>query len=235
MIIRIGLENNYEGRSTAWALDIPGCFAYGSEGSEALIRTPQAVIAFKSWIEGYMADSWLADLGDFDIRLVETVDHLFLNDQYEPAKEGMDIGSWFHHDWLPLNEIDIQCGLNVLAWAHNDLIELTAPLSAAQLDHSYSNERWNIRGILRHVANAEWWYLDRLARAGCKREKLPENVYERLEATRKQMAKTLPALCAVEDVRGLEGEFWSPRKILRRAAWHALDHCQHIHKLITQS
>jgi hypothetical protein len=27
VIIRIGLENNFEHRSLAWALDLPGCFA----------------------------------------------------------------------------------------------------------------------------------------------------------------------------------------------------------------
>lgn len=29
---------------------------------------------------------------------------------------------------------------------------------------------------------------------------------------------------------GVEGEFWSPRKLLRRAVWHARDHTAHIRK-----
>jgi hypothetical protein len=32
-------------------------------------------------------------------------------------------------------------------------------------------------------------------------------------------------------VVGLEGEFWSPRKLLRRAVWHERDHSQHIRQL----
>jgi hypothetical protein len=47
-LIKVGIENNNENRSIAWALDFPGCFAYGSSETEALIRIPQALIAFKS-------------------------------------------------------------------------------------------------------------------------------------------------------------------------------------------
>lgn len=31
---------------------------------------------------------------------------------------------------------------------------------------------------------------------------------------------------------GIDGEFWSPRKMLRRAVWHERDHTFHIDKLI---
>ena len=37
MQIRVGLENNIEGRSLAWVLDHPGCFAYGKDGPEGNI------------------------------------------------------------------------------------------------------------------------------------------------------------------------------------------------------
>jgi hypothetical protein len=30
----------------------------------------------------------------------------------------------------------------------------------------------------------------------------------------------------------VDGEFWSPRKALRRALWHERDHIDHINKLI---
>ena len=36
----------------------------------------------------------------------------------------------------------------------------------------------------------------------------------------------------VDKVVGLEGELWSPRKMLRRAAWHERDHTEHIRKLL---
>ena len=51
-IIKIGLENNPRGRSQAWALDYPGCFAYGKDGSEALLNVPAAVLAYRDPIPG---------------------------------------------------------------------------------------------------------------------------------------------------------------------------------------
>jgi hypothetical protein len=59
-------------------------------------------------------------------------------------------------------------------------------------------------------------------------------VYERVQATLDLTLQNLPDLIGHEQVIGREGELWSPRKIIRRAAWHVLDHCQHIHSLITR-
>jgi len=42
----------------------------------------------------------------------------------------------------------------------------------------------------------------------------------------------LPKLEGVKKVLGVDGEFWSPRKVLRRALWHERDHVEHIKKLI---
>ena len=36
MIFQAGIENNNEGRSIAWALEHPGCFAYGVNADGAL-------------------------------------------------------------------------------------------------------------------------------------------------------------------------------------------------------
>ena len=41
----------------------------------------------------------------------------------------------------------------------------------------------------------------------------------------------LPRLDGVNKIVGVKGEFWSPRKMLRRALWHERDHTEHIRKL----
>ncbi|MHC1740203.1 MAG: DinB family protein [Anaerolineaceae bacterium] len=232
-LIKVGIENNFEGRSLAYALDHPGCFAYGLTETEALIRMPQSLLAYKSWLEGYTENSWLQDLSDFDVRLVEVFECHFLNDSFEPSAAGKGVYGWFHHDWLPLTAVEIQRGLSVLEWAHQDLYELTAALSDQKLDKAYSGERWSIRGILSHVASAELFYLNRLGLTRYKRSDLPEGAWESLKMTLQLNMEILPQMVDKADVRGVEGEFWSPRKIIRRACWHALDHCQHIHRLIT--
>ena len=51
MLIRIGIENNIEGRTLVWALDYPGCFAYGADEAEAeaavdrVLRQPRGAVA----------------------------------------------------------------------------------------------------------------------------------------------------------------------------------------------
>ena len=49
---------------------------------------------------------------------------------------------------------------------------------------------------------------------------------------RAHLVEVLPTLVGSRQVIGVEGEFWSPRKLLRRAVWHELDHVEHISKLV---
>lgn len=49
-IYRVGLENGVEGRSLAWVLGHPGCFAYGADGEAALAEVSQAIQAYGDWI-----------------------------------------------------------------------------------------------------------------------------------------------------------------------------------------
>ena len=232
MIVRVGLENNIEGRSLAWALDYPGCFAYGKESSEAILRFPQALVSHQSWVASHTDDSWLADLDDFDIRLADVFECYSINrDTYEPDPEGIEINAWFRDDWKPLNVIETKRGALLLTWAREELQELIASLDGNLMDRKFTGERWTVRGILGHIANAEFWYMDRLNLAGCKRSELPEDVFDRLQVTRSRMLQILPELAGDRIVVGVQGEFWSPRKVLRRAIWHELDHLQHIHRL----
>lgn len=234
MRINIGVENNYEGRSLAWMLDYPGCFAYGAEGSEAILRAPQALLRYKEWVDSHLNDSWMKSLGDFDIHLEESFDVFTINDDFDLADEGIEVNAWFRHDWKPLTAEDIRRGALVLTWSREDLLELVSGLTPAQLDCRFSGERWSIAGVLEHIANAEHWYLHRLGLAVGTRQELPADVFERLKVVRRRLVEVLPSLQGSRQVLGVDGEFWSPRKVLRRSAWHEVDHIEHIFKLISR-
>ena len=133
MIIRIGLENNFEHRSLAWALDLPGCFAYGGSGSEALAGMPRAVLGYKAWLESHTSESWIADLGDFDIRLVETFEDYTIDGDFEMAESGYEVDAFFRHDWKPLRKTDIQRGMQLLKWSRVDLMELVSAIPSGPL------------------------------------------------------------------------------------------------------
>lgn len=234
MRIKIGVENNYEGRSLAWVLDYPGCFAYGADGSEAILRVPEALLRYKEWIDSHLPDSWMKDLADFYIHLEESYEVFTINERHELVTDGYEVNAWFRHDWNPLSAEDIRRGRLILEWSRADLLDLVASLSPAQLECMFEGERWSIAGVLGHIANAEHWYLDRLGLAESARRELPQDVFERLHIVRQRMNAVLPELEGMQKVLGIDGEFWSPRKLLRRAAEHEIDHIDHIFKLIAR-
>lgn len=231
MLISVGLELDNEGRALAWALDFPGCFAYGAEGPEAVIALPHALVAYENWVEQHLGPGALA-LGDFDLRIVDTWQVYTIDDQLNITEGGYAVNAWFRQDWKPLSTAEVDRGLNLLAWSRQDLLQVVDALGDTQLDRTFPGERWSIRGILRHLGGAEWWYLDRLGLVHEGREALPKDALERLAWSREKLRAALPLLDGRELVVGKEGEFWSPRKLLRRVLWHEIDHRQHILKLL---
>ena len=229
MLIRTGVENNMEGRSIAWALEHPGCFAYGADGEAALEALPAAWCSYIAWIGRHTSQSWLPD-EPAEVRLEEAWDGYTIDEQFERAEQGYEVNAWFLHDWKPLTQPEIEHGLLILSWSRADLLATVSGLSREKLEQTYPGERWSIAGILKHIGGADWWYLDRLGLA-FPRAEVPDDPFQRLEKVRSHLYQVLPTLAGSTQVVGNYGEFWSPRKLLRRAIWHELDHLAHIRKL----
>ena len=230
MLYHIGIENNVEGRSQAWALDFPGCFAYGRDADGAISAMPDAIANYHSWIASRNQDrSWL-ESGDIELCLDETWDVYAIDSNMDLAEQGYEVNAWFRHDWKPLTGQDVVRALQLLSWSRADLLDSVKGLTALEMDADRSGERWSIAGILRHVGGAEWWYLDRLGLIFPK-ENVPGDPFERLKVVRAVLIDALPTLVDSPQVVGVDGEFWSPRKLVRRAIWHERDHTHHIHKL----
>ncbi len=59
MKFRVGIENNNEGRSIAWAVEHPGCFAHGDDADGALANLPRdAIQRYAKWI-GQRETPWM--------------------------------------------------------------------------------------------------------------------------------------------------------------------------------
>ncbi len=232
MIIKVWLENNMDGHSLLWALELPGCFSNGKDAAEALVNFPAAFVEYQRWLAAHTEESWCRDITDFDVQLQETFDCYVVDEKFDLAMDGYEVDAWFRHDWLPLTRMDTKRAAQVLTWSREDLLKLTEKLPAATLDKTYDHERWSIRGVMEHIANAEWWYMDRLDMSGTARNELPKDAVERLFAVRQRFLHILPETEGMEKVVGRAGELWSPRKMLRRAVWHELDHIDHIRKLL---
>ena len=232
MQIRIGLENNIEGRTLAWALDYPGCFAYGQDEPEALIRLPRALLKYETWIKDHTAQPWV-DFNDMDIRIVERFETFRLDENYEPAPEGQryEINAWFIDDWRPVSSLEIAHALIIFHRQREELLAGLAPLDQEILKRDFPGQRWNILGIAKHVANAELWYLSRLSLTDLTRRDLLPEPEARLKQTADQIDKIFLTFADQIKVVGIEGEFWSYRKIIRRTLWHQRDHIEHIKEL----
>jgi hypothetical protein len=230
MIYKIGLENNYEGRSLAWVLGHPGCFAYGTDGYDALHHLPHAIQDYIEWIALHNQQPWLSP-PELPLEATEIWEVYTINEEFEISDEGYEVNAWFLDDWKPLTEQEIERALKLLAWSRADLLEVVRDLSPQALEVKRPNERWSIAGILGHAGGAEWWYLNRLG-LGFPRQELHATPFERLEQVRGCLLETLPTLVGSRLVTGASGELWSPRKLLRRAAWHERDHTRHIQKLV---
>src|SRR5687768_15040911 len=80
MIFHLGIENNNDDRTIAWALDHPGCFAYGENSEEAQTNFLQAAQEYRAWI-ARQEEPWLDE--DVEVVVEETFDVYFLNPSFE--------------------------------------------------------------------------------------------------------------------------------------------------------
>jgi predicted RNase H-like HicB family nuclease len=234
MKFRVGIENNNEGRSVAWAVEHPGCYAYGKDADHALANLPEVILTYAEWI-GQHETPWLA-ADEIELMIDDEWDVYYVNNALERVSSGEDttsIEAWFQHDWKPLTATDIERAIKLLAWSRQDLLGTVKGLSPEKIAQTYPGERWSIEGILKHIGGAEWWYLERIGFPNPVSEKdVPDDPFERLGVVRNNFNYVLPKLEGMHIVAGLDGEFWSPRKSLRRALWHERDHAEHIRKLL---
>ncbi|HEX7555075.1 MAG TPA: DinB family protein, partial [Leptolinea sp.] len=152
-----------------------------------------------------------------------------------PAAAGKNVSAFWQVDWMPLTQVEVDRGLKVMQWSREDLLGLTRHLSDEWLDREEPGEKWGIRGILNHLANSELWLLSRINSEVDTSSTLPEDCFRRLAATRNILDQIIRSMVDDPRVNGKDGSFWSPRKVLRRAAWHEVDHINHIFRLLSES
>ncbi|MBN1284439.1 MAG: hypothetical protein JXB47_03495 [Anaerolineae bacterium] len=207
MPFRIGLENNQEGwRSVAWALQHPGCFAYGVSADAALAAMHDAVEEYAAWT-AFHGEAFWTNTEVVKLHVDEVWDGYCIDGSYELAGTGRRVSAFFRYDWKPLLEAEVNRGLVLLSWGRADLMDML-------------EKGWRVAAA--DIAAWEWDVMDRLGVAG-PRERLPAGDLDRLHAVREHLFRVLPALIGVERVVGERGELWSPRKMLRLLVWHERD------------
>lgn len=234
MQVQIGIENNNEGRSVAWSLEHFGCYALGPDGQSAIVAMAKAIPEYIAWMEQHTDKPWF-NPAEIDIRLVDVYDDYFIDNQYNPVREGGKlIKAFFKTDWKPLTQMDVEHILQVISWNRQELVEAISGLDDSTLDKTLEEGEWPIRRIISHLGRSEWWLVDRLDRTHPE-DQLSGDAFERLLEERGNLVTILPDLIDLNQVVGKDGEIWSPRKVLRRVCWHERDHIQHIKRLLASN
>src|SRR5262245_29281819 len=119
MLFHVGIENHNEGsRSIAWALEHPGCYAYGKDADAALAAFPAALRAYSNWISQREL-SWL-HIQNVEVSVNGVWNDYSINDKFdrlEANENGTAVESWFQFDWKPLTEEEIERALKLLTWS----------------------------------------------------------------------------------------------------------------------
>ena len=234
MQVQIGIENNNEGRSVAWSLEHFGCYALGPDGQSAIVAMAKAIPEYIAWMEQHTDTPWF-NPAEIDIRLVDVYDDYFIDNQYNPVREGGKlIKAFFKTDWKPLTQMDVEHILQIISWNRQELVEVISGLDDTILDKTLEEGEWPIRRIIAHLGRSEWWLVDRLDRTHPE-DQLSKDAFERLLVERGNLVTILPDLIDLNQVVGKDGEIWSPRKVLRRVCWHERDHIQHIKRLLASN
>jgi predicted RNase H-like HicB family nuclease len=208
--VRVGLEEGEDGAVMAHALNLPGCAAVGG--------SPEAAVAA---FERALADwfRFLSAIGEpvppRDAEIEVTVDEWLRTGARIAAGETVAL---FAEDLAPLSQADAEAGVRRLGDLRARLLARVRRRPEALLD-AETPGGMTARQVLEELARAQWWTLSRLGATPM--AEVPEKTLARLDTAMALVMDRLTTL--VDDARAqhleLDGEEWTPRKVLRRLLW----------------
>jgi len=209
-VFSVGLEESASGATLVHALTLPGCVAGGLSQGEAL-EAFETVLA-----------QWLTTLGTLgqqlpprDAELQISVDEWHMSDAAVADGESAVL---FDHDRAALSESDLVEQLQRLGDLRGLLLRRLRGLPDPALDHIWRGE-WTARIALEELARAHWWTLSRLGSSAM--AEVPATTLARLDTSMALVVHRFTELApeARSEIRDIEGELWTPRKVLRRLLW----------------
>jgi predicted RNase H-like HicB family nuclease/uncharacterized damage-inducible protein DinB len=230
------LETGDDGRCMAHVIDLPGCIVHAPMRHEVLRRLPGAIEEYHAWLRYHG----------------EPAEPSAESEQIDIAGESVGFGPFnrrdaaalFPPDRDPVSPPEMERYFRLMAYNRADLLALTRHLPDELLNWQPDPESFNLRGLLRHVGNAEEWYVSRVVPP----DSLPPEweddesltIFEFLEMERWTAVARLRQLTEAER----EGVFyptawayhpeepWTARKALRRFLEHEREHVAQIREIL---
>lgn len=220
------------GGAIAHVAELPGCFTTGIDASRAVAAVPKAIIEFLAWLrrhreplvpEAYVARPSVADLFVSEIR------------RDIPPTTADNKAALFDFDKAAWDDEKLERTLRWLTYSRADLLSKIEGLDEAALKSRHVVQGRTLWNTLRHIANAEYGYVNLIAGPLGQLEPItdiePSNVRERLVTVRAALEKTARAIPADKrnDIIYTKwadhpDEPWTLPKTLRRALEHELKH-----------
>jgi predicted RNase H-like HicB family nuclease len=191
MRYKVYLDVEDQGGPLARIPALPGCAARGRTKEEALSNVKDLLTDYLA-LFGKENKSLPASVADVELDVHETEALIFPEDK------------------VPLKPEEVGTLLRKMELSRQALLDTVSSLSDEVLAWKPDEDAWPIKQILEHIANAEWWYIQRL-------QDWPRDPFERLEATHRYLLSELGGLGSEElnRVTTHHGQKWPPRKVLR--------------------
>jgi predicted RNase H-like HicB family nuclease len=208
--VSVGLEEGADGSLLAHAFTVPGCAASGRTPEEAMVAFERALAEWLRFL-AFAREPVPPEGAELEV----TVDEWLRTDARVADGESTAL---FAADLAPLAEDEVDRGLRRLGALRGLLLAGVRRRPDAELDRPTPGGS-TVRRVLEELARAQWWTLSRLGAtpmAGAE-----DRTLSRLDTAMALVVEQFTTL--PPERRGvrleLDGEEWTPRKVLRRLLW----------------
>ena len=208
--LSVGIEEGADGSALVHSLGFPGCVAFGATAQEALdVYTAE----LSEWLA--FRESVALPVPPRDAEIEITVDEWVASDA---AVERGESEVCFEADLRPLRDTEINEGLHLLGDLRGRLLRELRRLPRGTLEQA-SAEEMSLRRIVDELARAQWWTLTRLGASPL--AEVPASPLGRLDTAMALVVQQFTGFVREtrDQVLEVEGEVWTPRKVLRRLLW----------------
>ena len=230
------LEIDEDGKCMAHVPDLPGCIVRAPTQDDALRRLPDAIREYRAWLHRHDETAPPENEPiEFQIAGMST--------GFGPFDPG-DAAAFFLPDQVPLSIEEMEHHFRLMAHTRADLIALVGDLPDDVFDWQAAPTTFSILRILRHIGNAEEWYVSRIVPpASLPREWERDKdmlIFQFLEMERRTALVCLRGLTD-EQRAGIfhpshytqhPEEPWTARKVMRRFLEHEREHTAQIREIL---
>jgi hypothetical protein len=206
----------------AWALDFPGCFAYGQADAEVMLNFARNLLAYEAWINLHADQAWF-NLINLDFRIVE----VFKPENSSRLEGSSKPAAFFEDDFRALTQDEVQHALAVYSWQREELLAGLEFMPEAAYACAEQRTGKTIPAMVSQMAQDCY---DILAALRILLPPFPskDESLAQFDFTCELVRGTLPACVGVEAMSEVGGELWSPRKGMRHLLWRQRERIEQI-------